>query len=652
MSSPIGPEVAHRLKSISDPSLSPDGSRVAYALSWAEPPEMNSRSRIMMLDVDQGTTVEFTQGNRDSAPRFSPEGKSLAFFRVDAESKRQVWVMGAGGGEARQATAHAQGVNDFNWSPDGRHMVICADVDPNQPGVEIPDPDTPKVRVVRRIRYRYDTLGWRGDTHTHLFLVDVDGPEPQAGAQLTGGDWDDLAPVWSPDGSRIAFLSGRRDDRDTRDFAQVYVVSAEGGESVSWSQGLTTVGALSWSPDSRTLLVIGSQDPQGLVLWQGWLYILEPGQEPKKITDDSIKPYLSMPALARPTELGWAQDGTIWFLGEKRGESFLIQSTTAGGAGKFKYGGNCQITSLSLDQPPVQGAVLTSSPDSPGDLHLVDLANGNSKRLTNHNQGYLAEHPPAAMEKFNIERAGFEIQCRLWLPGEFDAARSYPLVLDIHGGPNGAFYDSFVPQQQVLATSGYLVLAVNPRGSSTYGNDFMMSVLDDWGGEDYLDLMAAVDAVLERPYVDESRLGVHGYSYGGYMTSWIIGHTDRFKAAVVGAPCVNLASMYGTSDIGVSFGEAQWGGTLAEAATKLVEHSPITYAANVQTPALLLHGEADHRCPIGQSEEYFVALKRRGVDVELVRFPGCSHSFPRTGHAKMREEYLARTLGWFKQYLV
>ena len=652
MSSPIGPEVAHQLKSISDPSLSPDGSRLSYALSWAEPPEMNSRSRIMMLDVDQGISVEFTQGNRDSAPRFSPEGESLAFLREDTPGKRQVWVMGAGGGEARQATAAVQGVNEFNWSPDGRHMVICTDMDPDLPDGETPDSDTPKIRVVRRIRYRYDTLGWRGDTHTHLFLVEVDGLEPKAGTQLTGGDWDDLAPVWSPDGSRIAFLSGRRDDRDTRDLAQVYVVSVEGGEPVSWSQGLTTVGALSWSPDSQKLLAIGSQEPQGLVLWQGWLYILEPGKEPKKITDDAIKPYLGMPALARATELGWAHDGTIWFLGEKRGESFLFQITGQGGPGKFNYGGTCQMTSLSLDQPPVRGAVLTSSPESPGDLHLVDLTKGNSKQLTNHNQGYLAEHPPAVMEKFMIERAGFEIQCRLWLPADFDASRSYPLVLDIHGGPNGAFYDSFVPQQQVLATSGYLVLAVNPRGSSTYGNDFMMSVLDDWGGADYLDLMAAVDAVLERSYVDETRLGVHGYSYGGYMTSWAIGHTHRFKAAVVGAPCINLVSMYGTSDIGVSFGEAQWGGTLAEAATKLVEHSPITYAANVQTPVLLLHGEADHRCPIGQSEEYFVALKRREVDVELVRFPGCSHSFPRTGHAKMREEYLARTLGWFQQYLV
>ena len=179
----------------------------------------------------------------------------------------------------------------------------------------------------------------------------------------------------------------------------------------------------------------------------------------------------------------------------------------------------------------------------------------------------------------------------------------------------------------------------------------MMAVLGDWGGEDFQDLMAALDESIQRPYVDAERLGVHGYSYGGYMASWAVGHTNRFKAAVVGAPCINLHSMYGTSDIGISFGEAQWGGSAMDAADKMLERSPISYAAKVHTPVLLLHGEDDARCPIGQSEEYFTALKRLNKEVEFVRFPGCSHLFPRMGHPKMREEYLTRTLGWFDRFL-
>jgi dipeptidyl aminopeptidase/acylaminoacyl peptidase len=195
------------------------------------------------------------------------------------------------------------------------------------------------------------------------------------------------------------------------------------------------------------------------------------------------------------------------------------------------------------------------------------------------------------------------------------------------------------------------VLAANPRGSSTYGNDFVTRVVRDGGGEDYLDLMAAVDEMADRPYVDASRMGVHGYSYGGYMSSWIVGHTDRFKAAVVGAPVVDLSSMYGTSDIGVGFGELEWGGLPQDARAAFVERSPLTYASNVKTPVLLLHGEADLRCPISQSEQYFVALKRMGKEVELVRFPDCHHLFTRAGHPRMQEEYFKRTLEWFDRYL-
>ena len=659
MPNPIGPDLVRRLKTVADPSLSPNAAHLAYTRSWVDQDQWESRSRVIMMDLANGQAAELTCGDRDSAPRFSPDGKSVAFLRAGESDHKQVWIVDTGGGEPKQVTSAPGGVIHLAWSPDSRQLVFCADVNPELRGAADDRGDLPRVKEAHRIRYRYDTLGWRGDSHFHLFIADaVGGPV----RQLTDGDWDDLSPAWSPDGSGIAFISGRREDRDFRALTEAYVVPAAGGETSLWSEGLTSIGGLAWSPDSGKLLAIASEAAGFQVIWQGWLYVLEPGQPPQRISDDSFRPYVASPSTNRSPEIRWKDDG-ILILGEKHGESFLYRVSLVDGQAQQLLGGGWACSDLSLDSAAEQGVVVSSSPASPGDLHHLDLNTGRIKRITSYNQDFLTAHLPADIEKFNINRNNWAIQCRLYFPPEFDPQFRYPLVLDIHGGPHGAHYDSFVSWQQVLATNGYLVLAVNPRGSSTYGDDFMTAVLADWGGEDYLDLMAAIDEVASRPYVNDARLGVHGYSYGGYMTSWTVGHTNRFKAAVVGAPCINLLSMYGTSDIGISFGEVQWGTSIATAATdgaggfeplasRLLQMSPISFVGQVGTPVLLLHGEADARCPISQSEEYFTMLKRLGREVELVRFPDCSHLFLRSGHPKMREEYLARTLAWFDRHLM
>ena len=649
MTQPITPELVRHLKTVGDPALSPNGDLLAYTLSWVDEDTMAGRSRVMIMDPGSGASQEFTQGEKDSAPKFSPDGRILAFLRSVDAGHAQVWTMTEPGGEARQLTHLPKGVFDYAWSPDGQRMALCADVDPTASDQSDEPEGLPKVTVVNRVRYRYDTVGWRGDSHFHIFVLDLETLETR---QVTDGDWDDTGPVWSPDSSQIAFMSGRRDDRDFMALSEAYTVSASGGEPLLVSEGLYSVAALVWSPDGQQLAVVGSDAPEGMVLWQGWLYVLENGEKPRRLTSDAVKPYLGFPPVMRPASINWTAKDQIIFLGEACGESYLYQVPAQGGDMEVLWGGDCLATGLTLDQKADQAVVAVSTSGSPSDLIQIDMFIGGSAQLSNYNQEYMEEHPAAGIEKFLIIRPGLEVECRLYFPADFDEESTYPLVLDIHGGPNGAFYDSFVPAQQVLASAGYLVLAVNPRGSSTYGNEFMMAVLEDWGGEDYNDLMAAVDQLIKRPYVDASRLGVHGYSYGGYMTSWVVGHTNRFKAAVVGAPCINLHSMYGTSDIGISFGEAQWGGSIMDAADKMLERSPISYVANVETPVLLLHGDADARCPISQSEEYFTALKRLDKEVEFVRFPDCSHLFPRMGHPKLREEYLSRTLGWFNRFLV
>ncbi len=689
MTEPIGPDLFRHLKSVGDPAVSPDGARCAYVLSWIDEETSEPRARIyqVVLDLDgaESSHRPFTQGNNDGHPRYSPDGSTLAFLRAgskDTDATRQVWLMPASGGEAAQLTNLPGGVREFAWSPDSTRLALVSDVEPTERPRE---PDQPAAREVHRIRYRHDAIGWRGDSHFHLFLLDVATGEP---CQLTSGDWDDMAPAWSPDGHRIAFISGRSGGRDVTATNEVYVLdvadgAATGSESSEpdlWSLGLIDAAAVSWSPDGKRLLAAGGTGDGLMVLWQAYLYVLEPDHPPRQLTDDSLRPCLGYPGIYPPLELRWlpgdGDGGCVVFLGDSQGETRLYEMAVALGGGSVPTaitGGGELLSGFAMDARARRLVVTGSDPASPSDAYVMDLSaktgQPNRRRITAHNDPWLSQHVPAPMEKFLLEREDWDIECRLYHPPNFDPAQRYPLVLEIHGGPNGAFYDSFVPWHQVLAGAGYLTLAVNPRGSSTYGEEFVNAVLGDWGGDDYRDLMAAVDLVCQRDYVDTDRLGVHGYSYGGYMTTWMIGHTDRFRAAVAGAPCIDLWTMYGTSDIATSFGEAQWAIRLAGGmpisrplvselsegvdtlAYRLLQRSPIKFAPQVETPVLLLHGESDARCPIGQSEQYFQVMKRLDKEVEMVRFPGCGHGFLRTGHVALRQEYLQRMVDWFQRWL-
>ena len=648
MPKPITSDLVYKLTTLSEPTISPDGTRLAFASSKIDRDRMKAASRIMMMSLPDGEPSPFTQGETDGSPRFSPDGNAIAFVRNDDHGRKQLWTIPSAGGEANRLTDVYGGIYGHAWSPDARQLAFTSDVDPDRlPDDHDPTKD-PRVRVVQRMRYRTDNMGWRGETIRHLFVVDVETGHTR---QITDRNGDVSFPVWSPDGGRIAFLSDRHQDRDITWHAEAYVVDSQGGESEEWSRGVSAysqgaiVGAITWSPRGDELLMVGSDDDEVSDPRQAWLFVVGPGRQPKRLTDGSVTPFLPT------TELRWTQDDRILFLADERGQSYLGEVPAKGGDVRKVAGGGAAFTALTIDAATSTAVVAGTTPNSSTELFVIAVEQGSLRKLTDVNSQYFSGHPAATLEKFTVSRGAMEIESRLLLPPDLDETQKHPLVVDIHGGPHGRFADSFDDKQQVLATAGFIVLAVNPRGSSSYGPEFAKAVLRDWGGEDYRDIIAAVDEACSRPYVDESRLGVGGYSYGGFMSSWIVGQTTRFKAAVVGAPCINLSSMYGTSDIGVSFGELHWGGMRKDAVDAFRAHSPLTYASNVETPVLLMHGEGDLRCPIEQSEQYFVNLKRLGKEVEFVRFPGANHTFMRSGHPRLREEYLTRMVAWFDRHL-
>jgi len=633
--------------------LHPAGDRVAYQETRADRESRENQSRIMVRGLrPDGEPSPLTSGPNDSAPEWSPSG-ALGFLRK-VQRRRQLFVLDAGATEPRQLTDLPDGVGSFAWSPDGSRIAFTALALAGDDGV-VDDPRPPDsadvarrapvARVARTLAYKFDGRGYFDGRRNHLFVVGATGGEPK---QLTRGAWDVGDFSWSPAGDRLAVVGNAEPDADLSEATHVYSLTLAGELDQLTSD--KSVEAVRWSPDPGRLAFVAPLTIEGGRLERLWILDLAT-KEARCLTGDYDRSVgdavIDDMRAGHDIPLRWSPDGrSVHFLTSSEGTSAIAVASVEGLV-QVLTSGRRRI--YDFDQQGGQTVFLAADTRGPGELHALE--GERETRLTRANAWLDGRYLPDP-EHFTVRaKDGWEIEAWLLKPPGFDPSRKHPLLLQVHGGPHAAYGWTFFHEFQVLLSQGFLVLYANPRGSDSYGEEFRRACVHDWGGADYEDLMAVVDEVVQRDYVDAERLGVLGGSYGGFMTNWIIGHTQRFGAAVAMRSISNLVSDYAQNDI-VIWSRLEMGPPPWPDLDALWERSPIRYVQNVTTPLLLTHGEMDLRCPISQAEEMFGALRLLGKEVEMVRFPDESHDLSRSGRPDRRVERLDRIAAWMTKHLV
>jgi dipeptidyl aminopeptidase/acylaminoacyl peptidase len=646
--------------------ISPDGTRIVYAVEWIDANDNKYYSNLWMFDRTSGKHTQYTFGKqKDRSPVFSPGGTQIGF--LSARDKQDgIYLIRADGGAERNVVRRRGGFGNLSFSPDGTGLLYVFRTAYNAPADESPEAieksqKAPVYRHITRLWYRLDGDGWRPEDGYHVWRYDlVHGRE----IQVTRGKRDEAEPVWSPDGRFIAYSTNLHKDPDKYpQYGEIIICDRDGGRARRVDKPDGPAGAPSFSPDGKFLAYIGHDNPfdawgaTNLNLW----VVPTAGGRARNLTQ-KLDASLADPTISDtgdafhgPSQVVWSADSRrLFFTVPGRGSNNLCSISRSGGTPQVEAAGLWDVQGFRADARRRTFAMVVSDPGSPGDLWTYEPAGRRPGRSTRHTETNRQLFSQIALGKpqsvWFKSYDGTMIHGWILKPFGFKRGRRYPAIVEVHGGPRAQYGNVFFHEMQYLAAKGYVVFYCNPRGSQGYGEAFTKVIVGGWGGKDYEDVMAGTDYLCRLPYVNPNRIGITGGSYGGYMTNWVVGHTHRFKAAVTQRSVVNLMSFFGSSDIGYDTQEE----FLALPWTKpeeLVRMSPITYAHKIRTPLLIIHSENDLRCPIEQGEQLFAWLKYLGRTVEMVRFPEEPHGLSRGGRPDRRLARLKFISGWFDRYL-